>query len=371
MPSSWGKIFRVSTFGESHGVAVGVVVDGVPAGISIDLQEIQSDLDRRRPGQNSLTTPRDEKDKVKILSGLFEGKTIGSPIAMMVENTNQISTDYDNLKHVFRPSHADYTYHAKYGHRSHVGGGRASVRETIGRVAAATIARMILAEELGVKTVAWVDSVGSISADIRSGFPQDRSDVDINEVRCPNINIAQQMKILIEKAKIEGDSVGGTIGAAVFNAPPGLGDPVYDKLEADLAKAIISIPACKGFEIGSGFSGTKLKGSEHNDSFFTDENGRVRTKTNFSGGIQGGISNGETIWLKAAFKPTSTIFKAQTTIDDSMKQTILEAKGRHDPCVLPRAVPIVEAVINLVLVDAYLYQRSLNPEWYRKIRNIH
>lgn len=366
MPSSWGKIFRVSTFGESHGTSVGVVVDGVPAGIEIPIEEVQKDLERRRPGQSKLTTPRNEKDEVRIVSGVFEGKSIGSPITLIVDNTNQISKDYDNLKHVFRPSHADYTYFAKYGHRSHVGGGRASVRETIGRVAAATIARLILKKDLGIDTIAWVDSVGTISADITSNFPKSMDEVDQNEVRCPIVEIAQKMTKLIEEAKKEGDSIGGTIRAVMRNVPPGLGDPVYDKLDADFAKAILSIPACKGFEIGSGFEGTKQKGSVHNDEFYIDEHSRVRTRTNNSGGVQGGISNGEDIWIRAAFKPTSTIFKAQKTVDDSKQETVLEAKGRHDPCVLPRAVPIVEAVLNLVLVDAYLYQRALNPDWFQK-----
>ncbi|MEM7179640.1 MAG: chorismate synthase [Spirochaetota bacterium] len=366
MPSSWGKIYRVSTFGESHGKAVGVVVDGLPAGKQIQVAEIQKDLQRRRPGQSKLTTPRNEADQIQILSGVFEGKTIGSPIAMMVENQNQRSKDYDNMKHVFRPSHADYTYQEKYGFRSHVGGGRASVRETIGRVAAASIARGILAEELGMQTVAWVESVGTVTAGLFAESPQTRDEVDSNEVRCPHETAAQKMREEIEIARDEGDSVGGTVGVAIYNVPPGLGDPVYDKLEADLAKAILSIPACKGFEIGSGFSGTKLRGSAHNDEFYVDETGKVRTKTNYSGGVQGGISNGETILLRAAFKPTSTIFKSQNTVNDAKKETILQARGRHDPCVLPRAVPIVEAVVDLVLMDAYLYQRAMNPEWYNK-----
>ncbi|TGL34441.1 chorismate synthase [Leptospira koniambonensis] len=368
MPSSWGKIFKVSTFGESHGEAVGVVVEGVPAGIPIRLDEIQKDLNRRRPGQSKLTTPRDESDTVRVLSGVFEGKTIGSPIALIVNNQNTISKDYENLRETFRPSHADYTYQTKYGFRAHVGGGRSSVRETIARVAAGAIARMILEDDLGIKTVAWVDTIGTITSEIaESKYPGTREEVDVNEVRCPDPQAADKMRSLILEMKEAGDSVGGIIRSASYNLPPGLGDPVYDKLDGDIAKAILSIPACKGFEVGSGFSGTLLTGSTHNDEFYVEEGtGRVRTRTNNSGGLQGGISNGETLVVRAAFKPTSTIFKKQNTVNIDGKETTLEAKGRHDPCVLPRAVPIVEAAINLVLVDAYLYQRAMNPQWYQK-----
>ncbi|TGK28128.1 chorismate synthase [Leptospira gomenensis] len=367
MPSSWGKIFKVSTFGESHGESVGVVVEGVPAGIPIRLEEIQKDLDRRRPGQSNLTTPRDETDRVRVVSGVFEGKTIGSPITLIVDNQNTISKDYENLKTTFRPSHADYTYQVKYGFRAHVGGGRSSVRETIGRVAAAAIARMILKDDLGIETVAWVDSIGRIESGIGENYPKSRDEVDRNEVRCPNSDGAEKMRALILQMKEAGDSVGGTIKCVSYNLPPGLGDPVYDKLDGDLAKAILSIPACKGFEVGSGFGGTLLTGSTHNDEFYVEENtGRVRTKTNNSGGLQGGISNGEELVVRAAFKPTSTIFKKQNTVTLKGEETTLEAKGRHDPCVLPRAVPIVEAVVNLVLVDAYLYQRAINPLWFQK-----
>lgn len=310
MPSSWGKIFKVSTFGESHGTSVGVVVEGVPAGIPIRLEEIQKDLNRRRPGQSNLTTPRDETDTVRVVSGVFEGKTIGSPIALIVDNQNTISKDYENLRTTFRPSHADYTYQMKYGFRAHVGGGRSSVRETIGRVAAAAIARMILKDDLGIETVAWVDSIGTVQSNIGQKYPKSREEVDQNEVRCPDADSADQMRSLILKMKEAGDSVGGTIQCVSYNLPPGLGDPVYDKLDGDLAKAILSIPACKGFEVGSGFAGTLLTGSSHNDEFYVEEGtGRVRTKTNHSGGLQGGISNGEELVIRAAFKPTSTIFK--------------------------------------------------------------
>ncbi|NCN10497.1 MAG: chorismate synthase [Leptospira sp.] len=367
MPSSWGKIFRISTFGESHGPSVGVVIDGVPAGIPLELSEIQKDLDRRRPGQSKLTTPRDEADEVRVLSGVFEDKTIGSPIALVVDNKNTISKDYDNLKDVFRPSHADYTYQEKYGFRAHVGGGRSSVRETIARVAAAGLARRILERDLGIRTIAWVESIGEIDSKIsEKNYPTSREQVDVNNVRCPDQESASKMERLILDLSHQGDSVGGVIKAVVYNLPPGLGDPVYDKLDGDLAKAILSIPACKGFEVGSGFSGTRLFGSSHNDEFYIDEKKRVRTRTNQSGGLQGGITNGMELVIRAAFKPTSTIKKEQKTVNSQNEETILKARGRHDPCVLPRAIPIIEAAINLVLIDAYLYQRALQPEWYEK-----
>lgn len=369
MPSSWGKIFKVTTFGESHGISVGVVVEGVPAGIAIDREKIQQDLDRRKPGQSAITTSRQESDQIRIVSGVFEGKTIGTSIAMMVDNKDHRSEDYEKLRHVFRPSHADYTYFTKYGHRSHVGGGRASVRETIARVAAASIAKTILEVELGVLTVAWVDSIGEISANIETDFPKSTQEVDQNVVRCPSAKIAEQMEAKIREVRKFGDSIGGTIRAVCYNVPPGLGDPVYDKLEADIGKALLSIPACKGVEFGSGFSGTRLRGSEHNDEFYVEkETNKVRTKTNRSGGIQGGISNGETITVRAAFKPTATISKEQKTVNDTPEDVSTKVGGRHDPCVLPRAVPIVEAAINLVLVDAYLYQRAINPDWLQKYR---
>ncbi|BDA80606.1 chorismate synthase [Leptospira kobayashii] len=372
MPSTWGKIFKVSTYGESHGVSVGVVVEGVPAGLPFPEEEIQKDLTRRRPGQNDLTTPRDEEDRVVVESGVFQGKTTGSPILLKVNNKNTIGSDYDEMAHVFRPSHADYTYSEKYGHRAHVGGGRSSVRETIGRVAAAGLARVILERELGIQTVAWVDSVGEIDSLIsESEYPVSRDFVDQFPTRCPKKTTNDEMEALIRKLRDEGDSVGGTVKAIVRNLPPGLGDPVYDKLDADLAKALLSISACKGFEVGSGFGGTRQTGSIHNDEFYIEEKtGKVKTRTNNSGGIQGGISNGMDLVIRAAFKPTSTIKKEQKTVDDKNKETILKAKGRHDPCVLPRAIPIVEAVINLVLVDAYFYQRALQPKWFLKYANL-
>lgn len=365
MSSSWGRIFHVTTFGESHGASVGVVIEGIPAGIEINLESIQKDLDRRKPGQSLLTTSRKEEDQIRILSGIFEGRTIGTALAMVVDNKNHISKDYENLRHVFRPSHADYTYYAKYGHRTHVGGGRASVRETIARVAAGSIAKQILENELGISTIAWVDSVGTVTANLMDNPPTSISEVDANEVRCPDPNFAKQMIDQILDVKKTGDSIGGTIRAISRNVPPGLGDPVYDKLEADLGKAILSIPACKGIEFGSGFSGSTMRGSDHNDEFYVEkQTQRIRTKTNRSGGIQGGISNGEAILLRAAFKPTATIAQIQNTVNDTPEEVTTKVGGRHDPCVLPRAVPIVEAAIHLVLVDAFLYQRAIHPMWY-------
>lgn len=371
MPSSWGKIFRVSTFGESHGPGVGVVIDGVPPGYPFLEKEIQKDLTRRRPGQNPLTTPREEDDAMEVLSGVFQGKTTGHPIAILVRNLNVKSEDYSEMVTAYRPNHSDYTFDVKYGFRDHRGGGRSSVRETIARVAAGALARTILEKDFGTNVVGWVDSVGEIDSEIsEKEYPNSRDAVDQFITRCPKQNSHEKMATFIEKLRDEGDSVGGTVKLVAYNIPPGLGDPVYDKLDADLAKAILSIPACKGFEIGSGFAGTKLTGSLHNDPFFMDPiTQRVRTKTNNSGGVQGGISNGESIVIRAAFKPTSTIKKEQNTVTNSGKDTVLAARGRHDPCVLPRAVPIVEAVVNLVLVDAYLYQRGQNPDWFLKYRS--
>ncbi len=379
MSSVAGTLFTVSTFGESHGPAVGVVVDGCPAGIEIDLEEIQAELDRRKPGQSHLTTARQEPDRFEVLSGLFEGKTLGTPIAMMVRNVDMRSQDYQGFAQVYRPSHADFTYHAKYGHRTPHGGGRASVRETIGRVAAGAIARQILRKELGIETIAWVESIGTVDSQSIKNPPQSRDQVDANLVRCPNEIAAKKMVALVEEARAKKDSVGGTLGVIVRGVPPGLGDPVFDRLEADFAKASLSIPACKGFESGSGFEGTRLFGSQHNDAFtapaepLRDSTERmpapsVQTRTNFSGGIQGGISNGMPILCRLAFKPTATISQEQDTVNEKGEAVKLEAKGRHDPCVLPRAVPIVEAVFNLVLVDAYLRQRAQSPDWWLRYK---
>jgi chorismate synthase len=378
-------MFRISTFGESHGPGVGVVIDGCPAGFAVDPEQIQRELSRRRPGQNRLTTPRKEDDQLEILSGVFEGRTLGTPIAILVRNTNVKSKDYDSWSQIYRPSHADYTYHIKYGYRTPHGGGRASVRETIGRVAAGALAGQILEHDLGLRTVAWVDSVADIDSPVFDHPPADREAVDASLVRCPHTETSERMIAAIEAARKAGDSLGGTLGVIVHNVPPGLGDPVFDKLEADLAKACLSISACKGFESGSGFAGTRLRGSEHNDLFYNRATGDgattdrdpsgpppvpfeqvpdLGTYSNRSGGIQGGISNGMPILLRLAFKPVATIQQFQTTVDEYGNQVELRPGGRHDPCVLPRAVPIVESVVNLVLMDAYLRQRAINPEWW-------
>ncbi len=356
--NTFGKLFQVTTFGESHGGAVGCVVDGCPPGIEISVEDIQKDLDRRKPGQSEITTPRKEEDKIEILSGVFEGKTTGTPIMMMAKNKDTRPEDYDNLKNVFRPSHADFTYTKKYGTRDWRGSGRASARETLARVAAGAIAKKYLNEKLGIEFLAFVEQVGDIKAkvDINKVTPEQ---IESNIVRCPDEKIATRMIQSINRLIQEGDSVGGVIVGLIKNTPIGLGEPVFDKLSADLGKAMLSIPAVKGFEIGSGFAGTKMKGSVHNDPFMTDKNGKIRTKTNFSGGIQGGISNGETIYFRVAFKPVSTIRKEQETIDRDGKSIKLESKGRHDPCVLPRAVPIVEAMATLVIMDHYLRNKTL------------
>jgi len=352
----FGQIFRISTWGESHGGAVGVVIDGCPPLIPISTEEIQFELDRRRPGQSRITTPRQEEDRVQILSGIFEGRTLGTPISMLVWNKDIKSEDYASFKDTFRPSHADFTYQQKYGIRNWQGGGRASARETIGRVAAGTIAKKILKEKCGASVLAYVKQIYNIACE-----PDPNSltleQVESNIVRCPDSEKAAQMIQLIEDIRKKGDSLGGIIECAAKNIPAGLGDPVFDKLEADLAKAVMSLPATKGFEIGSGFDGTRMTGSEHNDPFYFTE-GRVRTKTNRSGGVQGGISNGENIILRVAFKPTATIRQIQETVNAEGESKELSAPGRHDPCVLPRAVPMVEAMVALVLTDHYLRQKA-------------
>jgi len=356
MGSTFGQLFRATTFGESHGGAVGVVVDGCPPRVPISLEEIQRDLDRRRPGQSKVTTPRDEPDRAEILSGVFEGRTLGSPIAILVRNTDARSEAYADFKDTYRPSHADYTYEAKYGIRNWQGGGRASARETIGRVAAAAIARKLLAEAAGVEVLAWVGRVHRIEAQVDPARVA-LAEVESNIVRCPDAAAAEAMIARIDEARRAGDSLGGVVECVCRNVPPGLGEPVFDKLEADLARALMSLPASKGFEIGSGFAGTFLTGIEHNDPF-TIADGRVRTTANRSGGVQGGISNGENIVLRVAFKPTATIRQAQQTVNRAGEEVTLEAKGRHDPCVLPRAVPMVEAMALLVLADHFLRQRA-------------
>ncbi len=351
MANSFGTLFKVTTFGESHGGAVGVTLDGCPAGMSISAEEIQAQLDRRRPGQSKLTTQRREADEIEILSGLFEGRTLGTPICLMVRNTDARSQDYEELRSLYRPSHADFTYQAKFGLRNWRGGGRASARETVGRVAAGAIARKLLSEQ-GIEVLAWVEQVRDLTAQVD---PEQvtAAQIEANLVRCPDSEVAARMIEAIEAIRREGDSLGGVVGFAARGVPAGLGEPVFDKLEAELAKAMLSIPAAKGFESGSGFAGTRMTGSQHNDPFYSD-GGRIRTRKNDSGGIQGGISNGETVHGRVAFKPTATINKPQETVDEQGNSVMLEARGRHDPCVLPRAVPIVEAMLALVLADHLL-----------------
>lgn len=358
MPNSFGKLFTISTWGESHGPAVGVVVDGCPPRLPLTAEEIQAELDRRRPGQSDIVTPRKEEDRVEILSGLFEGHTTGTPIAMSVRNADQRPGAYAEMKDKFRPSHADFTYQTKFGIRDHQGGGRSSARETIGRVAAGAVAKKLLTLGGGVEIRAFITQVHDIAvpSDVLTSFPT-LADVEATAVRCPHPATAAAMIERIKQVRSAGDSVGGVIECRVRGVPPGLGEPVFDRLEADLAKAMLSLPATKGFEVGSGFAGARLRGSEHNDLFETRE-GRVRTVTNRSGGVQGGISNGEEIVFRVAFKPTATILQAQATVDVTGAPTELMGRGRHDPCVVPRAVPIVEAMAALVLVDHWLRQSA-------------
>lgn len=356
MGSSFGVIFRVTTFGESHGAGVGVVVDGCPARLPIDVASIQSELDRRKPGQSKIVTQRKEADQVEILSGVADGFATGTPIALVVRNQDQRPRDYDELATKYRPSHADYTYDQKYGLRSVAGGGRASARETIGRVAAGAIAKIFL-KSLGVEIVGWVDRVWNVAADVDPELVT-LEQVEANIVRCPDPIIADRMIATIEDVRKRGDSIGGIVGCVARGMPTGWGEPVFDKLEADLAKAIMSLPATKSFEIGSGIAGTFLTGSEHNDEFVADEKRRVTTPTNRSGGIQGGISNGMSVVLRAGFKPTATIMREQRTVTRDGENTTLTGRGRHDPCVLPRAVPMVEAMVALVLADHALRQQA-------------
>jgi chorismate synthase len=357
MASQLGVVFRVATFGESHGGAVGVVVDGCPPRLELAVEEIQRDLDRRRPGQSRLTSPRQEADRVEILSGVFEGRTLGSPIAMLVRNQDARPDAYETMKDVYRPSHADFTTEAKYGIRNWQGGGRASARETVGRVAAGAVARKLLRAAAGVEVLAWVAQVHDVDAKVDADAVT-LAQVEANPVRCPDPEAAARMEERIDAARRRGDSLGGVVASVARGVPPGLGEPVFDKLEADLAKAVLSLPASKGFEIGSGFAGTRLTGSEHNDPFEAGPAG-PRTATNRSGGVQGGISNGAPILIRVAFKPTATIRLAQQTVDREGRAVTLEAEGRHDPCVLPRAVPMVEAMVCLVLADHWLRQRAI------------
>jgi chorismate synthase len=359
MASRFGQVFSISTFGESHGGGVGVVIDGCPAGLPFDLSQIQQQLNRRRPGQSALTSPRDEKDAVEVLSGVDSdtGRTLGTALAMLVRNENQKSKDYGNLAQLYRPSHADYTYEAKYGLRAVAGGGRASARETIGRVAAGALAEQVLRAALGVEIVAWVASVADVDAPLPDETLLSRADVDQHDVRCPDAASAEAMVARIEAARHDRDSVGGVIRCVVRNVPAGLGEPVFDKLTADLAKAMMSLPATRAFEIGEGFAATRMRGSAHNDPFIAAD-GHVRTRTNHSGGIQGGISNGEPVRFAVAFKPVATIFQPQDTVNRDLGPVSFTARGRHDPCVVPRAVPMVEAMAALVLVDHWLRQRA-------------
>jgi chorismate synthase len=358
--NTFGSLFRVTTFGESHGPGVGVIVDGCPPRLPVTVEEIQRELDRRRPGQSAITTQRQETDRVEILSGVDvdKGVTLGTPIALMVRNLDQRGGDYEEMRTKFRPSHADYTYQAKFGVRAWEGGGRSSARETVGRVAAGVLARKALGLAGDVQIVAWVQRVQDLEATIDPATVTTAA-VDANIVRCPDPAKASEMIELISNARKAGDSLGGVIEAVARGVPPGWGEPVFDRLEADLAKAMLSLPASKGFEIGSGFAGTRLYGSQHNDPFYSDVvAGRVRTRTNRSGGVQGGISNGEDVVLRVAFKPTATILREQETVDVDGHATTIKARGRHDPCVLPRAVPMVEAMMALVLADHFLRQRG-------------
>jgi chorismate synthase len=357
--SSFGILFRIHTWGESHGGGVGVVVDGCPPRVPIDLEAIQRELDRRRPGQSRIVTQRKESDTVRVLSGVHEGLSLGTPILLMVENEDARSRDYDELQTKYRPSHADYAYDQKYGIRAWSGGGRASARETVGRVAAGAIAKQLLASLYGVEVLAYVEKVHRIVAGV-DPLRVTLDEVEANPVRCPDPAVAQRMIEEIERVRKAGDSIGGVVGCVARGVPSGWGEPVFDKLEADLAKAVMSLPACKGIEVGSGFGGTDLLGSEHNDEYVADGDRRVHTPTNHSGGIQGGISNGEAIVLRAAFKPTATIMKTQRTVTVEHENTTITGRGRHDPCVLPRAVPMVEAMVALVLVDHALRHEALS-----------
>ncbi|MDR1730154.1 MAG: chorismate synthase [Prevotellaceae bacterium] len=354
MSNTFGKIFTLTTFGESHGKAVGGIIDGFPSGIEIDEEFVQRELDRRRPGQSSITTPRDESDRIEFLSGIYEGKSTGTPIAFLIWNKNQHSSDYQKMKDVFRPSHADYTYTAKYGIRDHRGGGRSSARETIARVAGGALAKLAL-KKLGITIQAYTSQAGSIVLN-KDYSELDLSQTENNIVRCPDAETAEKMIELVKQIKAEGDTIGGVISCIIKGVPVGLGEPVFGKLHAQLASAMLSINAAKGFDYGMGFAGVSLKGSEANDVFIA-EDGRIRTKTNYSGGIQGGISNGEDIYFRVAFKPVPTILQEQQTVNEKKENVELHAQGRHDPCVLPRAVPIVEAMAAMVLLDAYLLSK--------------
>ena len=356
MRNTFGNIFTLTTFGESHGEGVGGVIDGMPAGIAVDLDFIQSELDRRKPGQSKITTSRAEGDKVEILSGVFEGRTTGCPIGFLVRNTNQHSHDYENVRNVFRPSHADFTYTQKYGLRDHRGGGRSSARETISRVVGGAFAKLAL-RQLSIDVTAYTSQVGDIAIG-RDYHQFDFTEIEKNPVRCPDPEVAKQMEELILSVKADGDTIGGVITCVIKGCPVGLGEPAFGKLHAALGEAMLSINAVKGFEYGEGFAGVTQRGSEQNDIFFND-NGVVSTRSNHSGGIQGGISNGQDIYFRVAFKPVATLLREQPTVDKEGDETMLEVKGRHDPCVLPRAVPVVEAMAAMTILDYYLINNTI------------
>jgi chorismate synthase len=356
MSSTYGKIFKISTFGESHGLAIGVVIDGCPSGLDFDEQFVQSELNRRKPGQSKITTQRKEADEFQVLSGVFEGKTTGTPLSILIWNGDQRSKDYAHIAQQYRPSHADYTYDIKYGVRDYRGGGRSSARETAARVAAGAVAKLIL-KQLGVTITAYVTKVGKL--ELKENYQQlNLALAEENDVRCPDPQLAQKMYDYIDEIRKKGDSVGGVISCVCTGVPAGWGEPVFDKLHAELGKAMLSINAVKGFEYGSGFAGIELLGSEHNDEFYQTD-GQIKTKTNHSGGIQGGISNGEDIYFNVAFKPVATIMQDQESLDNEGNTVIVSGKGRHDPCVVPRAVPIVEAMAAMVLVDFYLRNKLI------------
>ena len=355
--NTFGNILRLTTFGESHGEAIGGVVDGMPAGIDIDIDFIQAELNRRRPGQSKITTSRQEADQVELLSGVFEGKSTGCPIGFIVRNTNQHSQDYENMRNVFRPSHADYTYQQKYGIRDHRGGGRSSARITISRCVGGALAKLVL-KQLGISVQAYTSQVGNIALE-RDYHLYDLSQTETNAVRCPDAEKAAQMEALITQVKGEGDTIGGVITCVIKGCPAGLGEPEFGKLHADLGAAMLSINAVKGFEYGEGFSGVTARGSEQNDIFIPGPNG-ITTATNHSGGIQGGISNGQDIYFRVAFKPVATLLMEQDTVDIEGNPTTLTAKGRHDPCVLPRAVPVVEAMAAITILDHFMFQNNIN-----------
>ncbi len=353
--NTFGTLFRVTTFGESHGAAIGCIVDGCPAGLAFDLEYIQQELDRRRPGQSSIVTQRKESDTVQVLSGVFNGQTTGTPIALIIPNEDQRSRDYDHLAEAFRPSHADYTWQAKYGYRDHRGGGRSSARETAARVAAGAIAKLFLKTQ-GVEIQAYVSQVGHLA--LTQGYADlDLTLTETNDIRCPDPAMAEKMIRLIKKVRKAGDTIGGVVSAVVHGCPAGLGEPVFDKLHADLGKAMLSINAAKGFEYGSGFEGVKMLGSQHNDLFVPSPDGKATTLTNHSGGIQGGISNGMDIYFRVAFKPVATIMRDQASVNAAGEAVTVKGKGRHDPCVVPRAVVIVEGMAALVVADQLLRQR--------------